>query len=206
MSDWAAPAGARARRSDDPTRASGRAAVGLSTLCLCGLGLCSVTVAACGTDVLKPRKAPISIVVGQPTVNPSGGTVERQGPVNAGDFGETNPVQIDTFTQEASAKVDVLWMIDNSGSMAPKQAKIEADFQDFITALTTPGANQAVVDYHIGVITTRIPASCRARGSGTPTPASPRATRSLSSRSLPTWERKAPGPRTRKGCWPRSWR
>ena len=45
--------------------------------------------------------------------------------------------------------VDVLFVVDNSGSMAQEQAKLTANFQTFITHFTSLG-----LDFHIGVITT----------------------------------------------------
>lgn len=47
--------------------------------------------------------------------------------------------------------VDVLFVVDNSGSMAQEQAKLTQNFQSFITHFTSLG-----LDFHIGVITTDI--------------------------------------------------
>ncbi|MBI5509082.1 MAG: hypothetical protein HY903_10035 [Deltaproteobacteria bacterium] len=55
----------------------------------------------------------------------------------------------DEFTQSTAAKVDILWVVDNSESMAANQAGIGESFDAFITNLVTSG-----VDYHIGVIST----------------------------------------------------
>lgn len=57
--------------------------------------------------------------------------------------------QIDLFSQKQAAQVDILWVIDNSGSMAAEQAKIAERFSDFFRQLIV-----SQVDYHIGVITT----------------------------------------------------
>jgi hypothetical protein len=54
----------------------------------------------------------------------------------------------DVFTQKGAARVDVLWMIDNSGSMAAEQEKVAERFNQFFNQLIISG-----VDYHIGVIT-----------------------------------------------------
>lgn len=56
--------------------------------------------------------------------------------------------QIDLFTQKAAAQVDILWMIDNSGSMAAEQLKIADRFNQFFSQLIT-----SQVDYHIAVVT-----------------------------------------------------
>lgn len=45
--------------------------------------------------------------------------------------------------------VDVLFVVDNSGSMEQEQAKLTANFQSFISHFTSLG-----LDFHIGVITT----------------------------------------------------
>jgi hypothetical protein len=57
--------------------------------------------------------------------------------------------QTDVFQQKAAAKVDILWVIDNSESMAAEQAKVAQGFLEFFSQLLT-----SEVDYHIGVITT----------------------------------------------------
>lgn len=49
----------------------------------------------------------------------------------------------------ANNKVDILWVIDNSGSMAPKQANLAAGFRDFIDVFDTKG-----FDYRMAVVTT----------------------------------------------------
>jgi hypothetical protein len=55
---------------------------------------------------------------------------------------------VDTFTQRGAARVDILWMVDNSGSMASEQNKVAARFHEFFAQLVASG-----VDYHIGVVT-----------------------------------------------------
>lgn len=57
-------------------------------------------------------------------------------------------VQADAFPQNGAAEVDILWMIDNSGSMAAEQEKVAERFNQFFNQLIISG-----VDYHIGVIT-----------------------------------------------------
>ncbi len=56
--------------------------------------------------------------------------------------------QPDVFTQKGAAQVDILWMIDNSGSMAAEQEKVAERFNQFFNQLIV-----SQVDYHIGVIT-----------------------------------------------------
>jgi hypothetical protein len=63
--------------------------------------------------------------------------------------GDTVAVQTDVYRQDAQPKVDVLLVVDDSGSMGDKQAAIAANFQSFIAF-----AISQQVDYHIGVTTT----------------------------------------------------
>jgi hypothetical protein len=55
----------------------------------------------------------------------------------------------DHFVQETQGKVDVLFVIDNSGSMSEEQQGLAQNFAAFMSA-----AQDAGVDYHIGVTTT----------------------------------------------------
>lgn len=57
--------------------------------------------------------------------------------------------QKEEFEQIAAAKIDILWVVDNSQSMAEEQAGIGANFQAFISQLISTGVN-----YHIGVVST----------------------------------------------------
>ncbi|REG36223.1 hypothetical protein ATI61_102600 [Archangium gephyra] len=57
--------------------------------------------------------------------------------------------QTDEFVQESQAKVDVLFVVDNSGSMMDEQQSLGANFSAFLSH-----AGEAGVDYHIAVTTT----------------------------------------------------
>jgi hypothetical protein len=57
--------------------------------------------------------------------------------------------QVDSFSQVTVAKVDVLWVIDNSPSMGDKQANVHQNLSSFFHYLL-----DAQVDFHIGVTTT----------------------------------------------------
>ena len=63
--------------------------------------------------------------------------------------GDTTAIETDTFRQDAQPKVDVLLVVDDSGSMATNQGLLAANFQSFIQF----AVNQQV-DYHIGVTST----------------------------------------------------
>ncbi len=56
---------------------------------------------------------------------------------------------VDVFFQNPADKVDILLVVDNSGSMLPYQVKLGSNFQEFLTYFV-----EAEVDYHIGVTTT----------------------------------------------------
>ena len=55
----------------------------------------------------------------------------------------------DSFVQKAQRKVDILWVIDNSGSFRPYQERISANLPAFLSAAEEQG-----IDYQIGVTTT----------------------------------------------------
>jgi hypothetical protein len=56
---------------------------------------------------------------------------------------------VDAFTQPKVSKVDILWIIDDSNSMSPKQDRVKANFVSFMKFLS-----DQQIDYHLGVITT----------------------------------------------------
>ncbi len=57
--------------------------------------------------------------------------------------------QTDVFYQEPSNEVDILWVVDNSQSMADEQAEVALRFREFITSI-----EDANLDFHIGIVTT----------------------------------------------------
>lgn len=65
--------------------------------------------------------------------------------------GVSKAEQTDRFIQQSEAKVDVLFVVDNSGSMMEEQQSLGQNFAAFMSA-----AENANVDYHIGVTTTGI--------------------------------------------------
>ncbi|MDY7225269.1 choice-of-anchor D domain-containing protein [Hyalangium rubrum] len=68
--------------------------------------------------------------------------------------GATLAEQTDDFMQEPEAKVDVLFVVDNSGSMMEEQQSLGANFAAFMSAAQIAG-----VDYRIGVTTTGLDSS-----------------------------------------------
>jgi len=55
----------------------------------------------------------------------------------------------DTFFQVPTDAVDILWVVDNSLSMADEQAQVAEKFGEFIISL-----EKSELDFHIGVVTT----------------------------------------------------
>lgn len=60
-----------------------------------------------------------------------------------------NPVQIDTFEQTPNPTVDILWVVDNSGTMRDERDKLGEKFDQFMSRLQLSEA-----DYHIGIVST----------------------------------------------------
>lgn len=60
-------------------------------------------------------------------------------------------VRVDAYQQQAASKIDVLWVMDNSGSMAPRQENLARNFQVFIDTFAA-----SAIDYRIAVTTTDI--------------------------------------------------
>jgi hypothetical protein len=60
-------------------------------------------------------------------------------------------IRVDSFAQESASKVDVLWVVDNSGSMAPRQESLARSFQSFIGLFS-----RGKIDFRIAVTTTDI--------------------------------------------------
>ena len=64
--------------------------------------------------------------------------------------GTTETHQIDRFEQAAEQMVDVLWVVDDSGSMSEEQNNLASNFGEFIRYAT----QELNVDFHIAVTTT----------------------------------------------------
>lgn len=92
-----------------------------------------------------------AIVPGTPQVETGTPGIETD-PISATDNFRVNvPRQCDLFQQLSVRKVDILWVVDSSGSMAPKQQRLAQNFQGFINQLVTA---QPPIDFHIAVTTT----------------------------------------------------
>lgn len=116
--------------------------------------LVSLALAAAGCDDrTRTRKIvePFSVVPGTPTVDDARPSVKIDPTMATDVFGVNVPKQCDAYTQLPVRKVDILWVVDSSGSMAPKQARLASNFQGFINQLVT--ANPPI-DFHIAVTST----------------------------------------------------
>lgn len=94
---------------------------------------------------------PFAIVPGTPSVDPATPAVLEDDTRATDEFSVNVPRQCDAWQQLPVRKVDILWVVDSSGSMAPKQARLAANFQGFINQLAM--ANPPI-DFHIGVTST----------------------------------------------------
>lgn len=92
-----------------------------------------------------------AVVPGQPTVDDATPAVLTDTTRATDAFGVNVPRQCDAYTQVPVRKVDILWVVDSSGSMAPKQARLAANFSGFINQLV---AANPPIDFHIAVTST----------------------------------------------------
>lgn len=59
--------------------------------------------------------------------------------------------RVDAYAQRYAAEIDVLWIVDNSGSMEPRQENLARNFQGFIDVFAA-----SAVDYRLAVTTTDV--------------------------------------------------
>jgi len=116
------------------------------------LGFAAVSGCNCGagTHVVHVPEQ-YKVVPGSPGVNPDQPTIDDPPPPPPISYKINVPRQCDVFTQNTVRKVDILWVIQNSGSMASHQAQLAANFASFIQFLLTA---DPPIDFHIGVTTT----------------------------------------------------
>jgi len=112
-----------------------------------------IVAAACGQDQLQRANDNVTVVGGTPSVSGGLPGVDRlDAGVDGGPiFGQAAPYQVDSFQQQTIQKVDILWIISNSGAMQAKQDQLKANFVSFMQFLV---AQQ--IDFHLGVITTDV--------------------------------------------------
>jgi hypothetical protein len=67
----------------------------------------------------------------------------------------------DTWYQSGTDMVDLLWVVDNSNSMANEQLKVAEGFEQFILAM---GLASEETDFHLGVISTDMDEGNEGRG------------------------------------------
>jgi hypothetical protein len=93
------------------------------------------------------------IVPGSPSVQADTPSVNIQSLPPPATFEINVPRQCDIFNQNAVRNVDILWVVDSSGSMGPHQAQLAANFSTFINYLLSA---DPPIDFHIGVVTTDV--------------------------------------------------
>src|SRR5689334_5342609 len=85
---------------------------------------------ACEDRSAKTQKVieQYAVVPGTPVVD-TGAPKVLEDPTRATDAFKINtPHQCDLYQQVSVRKVDILWVVDSSGSMGPKQARLAANF------------------------------------------------------------------------------
>jgi hypothetical protein len=119
------------------------------------LGACAVICAACDNvgrpnglndvvpDIAKPRVYPVEI---KPPV------IDREnvGQVRVVPPPNVDSVQIDELKQ-SDGLVDILWVVDDSGSMASKRARLQGNFESFFNKL-----DSLQVKFQMGVTSTNM--------------------------------------------------
>ncbi|MEN9796513.1 MAG: hypothetical protein RL653_209 [Pseudomonadota bacterium] len=99
-----------------------------------------------------------AVVPGTPQVEVGTPGVAEEPAGDTSHFRVNTARQCDAYQQLSVRKVDILWVVDDSGSMAPKQARLAANFQGFIQQLVS--ANPPI-DFHIAVASTDTDAADR---------------------------------------------
>ena len=89
------------------------------------------------------------LVIDNDVTNPMGGGAPVTIPLEGS--GTSNAQQTDVFNQLVDNKVDILWVVDDSGSMQDEQNSLSQNFQSFISFADGLG-----IDYQVGVITTEV--------------------------------------------------
>lgn len=89
------------------------------------------------------------LIIDNSVTNPQGNGAPLTIPL-AGE-GTTNTSQTDIFDQLADNKIDILWVVDDSGSMSEEQNLLAQNFASFIAFADSLG-----VDYQVAVTTTEV--------------------------------------------------
>ncbi len=96
------------------------------------------------TDV-EPDTGVLRVVSDDPAAPAEGKTATQFG---IASLGESN---VDQYTQDGSNSSDILWVVDNSGSMGDEQTSLASNFSSFIQIVEAVN-----LDYQIGVVSTDV--------------------------------------------------
>jgi hypothetical protein len=115
-------------------------------------GALMLVAAGCDDRTQTSRvKEDFVVVPGTPRVETGAPEVKVDPTRHTDDFRLNTARQCDLFRQETVRKVDILWVVDSSGSMAPKQARLSSQLTNFIDELVKA---DPPIDFRIAVTTT----------------------------------------------------
>lgn len=119
---------------------------------LLALGLTALAALGC-EDRTRTQRVPEQYLLVPGLPGAAAGTPEvLVDPTRANDAFKVNvPRQCDRYQQLSVREVDILFVVDSSGSMAPKQQRLQDSFLQFIEQLVTA---EPPINFHIGVVST----------------------------------------------------
>ncbi len=113
---------------------------------LFSLGLFIVGLGVAGVGCSRKDYKAVPLTQNNDARNPS--ALSSMSGANGYGVSDANP-QVDSFTLTPQKKIDILFVVDNSDSMADKQATLTSTFASFISDFATKGH-----DFHIGIVST----------------------------------------------------
>lgn len=135
----------------------GDAALNISEITFDGSGTSNFALSG-GATVLEPGESATVLVTFTPLaaktfsvklVVSSDDPDEPTSSVKAEGTGAEDSTYEESFEQSAFESVDVLWIVDNSGSMSAAVGQVKSNFQSFMTEFS-----KMDLDYQLGVVTT----------------------------------------------------
>lgn len=135
----------------------GGATLAISSIALSGSGTSSYTLTATPRDLAPDEELTFTVsftpqalsTVQVKVVVESNDPDEPSSKVALSGTGAEESLYEESFEQGFFESVDILWVVDNSGSMSGILSQVKTNFQSFIDQFVDMG-----LDYHLGVITT----------------------------------------------------